>query len=61
MVQCGCGNEWKKQKNLSTYEGETVLVCMGCHERYYNAQEFFMRKELDELKEAHELQTKTFK
>lgn len=50
-IKCECGNEWKKQKNLSAYEGEIVLVCTSCQERYFNSQDFFNEEDLNELDE----------
>jgi len=46
---CSCGKQWKIQDNLSTYEGEIVLVCLSCGRRFYNAQEFFELKDLSGL------------
>jgi len=51
MIKCKCGNPWMKQKNLAGYNGEVVLVCIKCKERYYNAQEWFSNDELSLVKE----------
>ena len=51
MITCKCGQVWMKQKNLSGYDGEIVLVCIKCKERYYNAQEFFNEDDLSSLQE----------
>lgn len=52
MIKCKCGHLWMKQKNLSGYDGEVVLVCINCKERYYNAQEWFSDDELSLVKEV---------
>ena len=36
-----CDAEWQIQDNLSAYEGEIVLACLQCDNRYFNAQEHF--------------------
>lgn len=44
-----CNTEWQIQDNLSAYEGEVVLVCPNCDNRYYNAQEHFHADEFVRL------------
>lgn len=49
MIKCVCGSEWKRQENLSAYEGEVVLVCDSCGARYFNAQDFFSDETLSSV------------
>ena len=48
---CACpeAGKWKIDDSLSGYAGEVVLVCSYCGLRYYNAQEFFPKEELDAI------------
>ena len=48
---CACpeAGKWKIDDSLSGYAGEVVLVCSYCGTRYYNAQEFFTKGELDAM------------
>lgn len=46
-----CGTTWKIDKSLSAYEGEIVLVCEECGERYYNAQDDFDEEKFSCLEE----------
>ena len=48
-IKCKCGQPWQIQDNLSAYDGEVVLVCVNCGERYYNAQEWFSLEDLENL------------
>ncbi len=48
-----CKGEWAIQKNLAAYEGEIVLVCLGCGDRYFNAQKHFYGEAFIGLKEVN--------
>ena len=49
-IKCNkCNTEWKIQDNLSAYEGEVVLVCPQCDNRFFNAQEHFHAEEFVRL------------
>lgn len=56
IVDALTGIAWDEEdagqiKAYHAYDGEIVLVCIKCKERYYNAQEFFNEDDLSSLQE----------
>ena len=48
-----CGGRWKVNPKLSAYDGEIVLECK-CGAKYFNAQDHFIKNELEGLEKVDE-------